>query len=115
MAYIVARLCRDKSDTSCVNVCPVDCFYVPKEFNDKTPSQLYISPAECIDCGACEPECPWEAIFEGDAVPDAFKEEDTALNLLCDDERDLFDTAVHEEKGRPSAEDVAANKKTWGL
>ena len=116
MTYVVTRLCRDKTDTSCVNVCPVDCFYIPKEMTDKTPNQLYISPSECIDCGACEPECPWEAIFEGDATPDLFKEVDTALNLLCDDDRDSFDTAAHEEeKSRPSAEEVAENKKTWGM
>lgn len=115
MAYVVTRLCRDRKDTSCVTVCPVDCFYVPKEVTDKYLNQLYISPSECIDCGACEPECPWEAIFEADAVPDPFKEEDTALNQLCDDERDAFETAAHEEKPRPSAEEVAENKKKWGL
>jgi ferredoxin len=115
MAYVVTRLCRDRRDTSCVNVCPVDCFYVPKEVTDKHPNQLFISPSECIDCGACEPECPWEAIFEADATPEPFKEPDTALNLLCDDERDSFETAAHEEKPRPSAEEIAENKKKWGL
>jgi ferredoxin len=34
---------------------------------------LVIDPEECIDCGACEPECPVEAIFPEDAVPDAME------------------------------------------
>ncbi len=115
MTYVVTRLCREKTDTSCVTVCPVDCFYVPKEVSDKLPNHLYISAAECIDCGACEPECPWEAIFEGDAVPDPFKEKDTPLNLLSDDDRDSFETATNSEKPRPSTDEIAANKKAWGL
>ncbi len=115
MTYIVTRLCRDKMDTSCVNVCPVDCFFFPKEFSEKYLSQIYISPSECIDCGACEPECPWEAIFEGDATPEPFKEEDTALNLLSDDHRDDFEVATNTEKPRPSADEIAENKKKWGL
>ncbi len=115
MTYIVTRLCRDKMDTSCVNVCPVDCFFFPKEFSEKYPTQIYISPSECIDCGACEPECPWEAIFEGDATPEPFKEEDTALNLLSDDHRDDFEVATNTEKPRPSADEIAENKKKWGL
>jgi ferredoxin len=79
MAYIITRLCRDCVDTGCVAVCPVDCIY---EYTggDKLafPNQLYIHPDECIDCGACEPECP-EKTFEEVAVPELFKD-DTALN-----------------------------------
>ena len=71
MTYIITRLCRDCVDTGCVAVCPVDCIY---EYTggdrDQFPNQLYIHPDECIDCGACEPECPWQAIFEEVAVPD---------------------------------------------
>ena len=74
MTYTVSRLCRDCKDTACVAVCPVYCFYVPKPeaVTAELPDQLYISPAECIDCGACEPECPWEAITAEDAVPEPF-------------------------------------------
>jgi len=114
MTYTVSRLCRDCKDTACVAVCPVDCFYVPKEPTDDLPDQLYISPSECIDCGACEPECPWEAITAEDAVPEPFVD-DTPLNARCDTERDLFDLAVTIEKPKPSPEEVAANKAKWGL
>ena len=66
MAYIITRLCRDCVDTGCVAVCPVDCIY---EGDD----QYYINPDECIDCGACEPECPVEAIFADDSVPEQWQ------------------------------------------
>lgn len=62
MAYIIAEPCIGVKDAACVAVCPVDCIY---EGDD----QYYISPDECIDCGACEPECPVEAIFADDSVP----------------------------------------------
>lgn len=63
MAYIIVEPCIGTKDSACVAVCPVDCIY---EGDD----QFYISPDECIDCGACEPECPVEAIFAEDAVPE---------------------------------------------
>ena len=62
MAYIVAEPCINCKYTDCVAVCPVDCFYEGKNF-------LVINPDECIDCGACEPECPVTAIFEEDELP----------------------------------------------
>src|SRR5262245_844881 len=51
MPYIIAEPCINVKDRGCVDVCPVDCIY---EGDD----HLYIHPDECIDCGACEPECP---------------------------------------------------------
>ena len=62
MPYVVAEPCVGTKDSACVAVCPVDCIY---EGDD----QYYINPDECIDCGACEPECPVEAIFADDSVP----------------------------------------------
>ena len=56
MAHIVAEPCFDCKYTDCVVVCPVDCFY-------EGAQMLYIHPDECIDCEACVPECPVEAIF----------------------------------------------------
>jgi len=114
MTYVVTRLCRDCMDTACVTVCPVDCFYQPKQASGDLPLQLYISGEECIDCGACVPECPWEAIFEGGDTPSLFAD-DAPLNLRCDSERDKFETAQHVKKDeRPTAEQVAANKQKWG-
>ena len=56
MTYVVTQDCIKCKYTDCVEVCPVDCFYEGEEF-------LVINPAECIDCGVCEPECPAEAII----------------------------------------------------
>ena len=66
MTYIIAEPCIDIKDLSCVDVCPVDCIH---EFE----RILIIDPEECIDCGACEPECPVEAIFPEDALPEKWE------------------------------------------
>ena len=67
MAYIVAEPCINCKFTDCVAVCPVDCFY-------EGENMLVIHPDECIDCGACEPECPVNAIFEEDDLPEKWAE-----------------------------------------
>ncbi|GAB0112734.1 ferredoxin FdxA [Acidisoma sp. C75] len=56
MTYVVTENCIRCKYMDCVEVCPVDCFYVGE-------NMLVINPDECIDCGVCEPECPAEAIF----------------------------------------------------
>ncbi len=63
MAFVVAEPCINCKYTDCVDVCPVDCFREGANF-------LVIDPDECIDCGVCEPECPAEAIFEIDDLPE---------------------------------------------
>ncbi|MCO7225966.1 ferredoxin FdxA [Pleionea sp. CnH1-48] len=67
MAFVVTDNCIQCKYTDCVEVCPVDCFY-------EGPNFLVINPDECIDCALCEPECPAEAIFEEDDVPDNMKQ-----------------------------------------
>ena len=62
MAYVIAEPCIGTKDNSCVEVCPVNCFYG----DDK---MLYNNPNECIDCDACVPACPVEAIYSMDDVP----------------------------------------------
>ena len=70
MAYVITEPCINVKDASCVDVCPVDCIHPRKdELAFATAPQLYIDPDECIDCGACEPECPVNAIFPEDDVP----------------------------------------------
>ena len=72
MTYVICEPCVDVKDTACVDVCPVDCIH-PTPDNEEffeEEVQLYIDPEECIDCGACEPECPVEAIFEESEVPE---------------------------------------------
>ncbi len=63
MTHVVTEACFGCKYTDCVTACPVDCFC-------EGDQMLYIDPEECIDCGACEPECPVEAIFPEDEVPD---------------------------------------------
>ena len=65
MAYVIAEPCIDVLDVSCVSVCPVDCIH----FEEGTDRKLFIDPNECIDCGACEPECPVNAIFPEESLP----------------------------------------------
>ena len=62
MTYVIAQPCVDVKDKACVDECPVDCIYEGQR-------SLYIHPDECVDCGACEPVCPVEAIFFEDDVP----------------------------------------------
>ena len=63
MTFVVAEPCIKCKYTDCVDVCPVDCFHEGENF-------LVIDPDECIDCGACEPECPTTAIFSEDDLPE---------------------------------------------
>lgn len=65
MTYIITSLCL--RDAGCVDVCPVECI-VPGKPEAEWP-WYYIDPDTCIDCGACVPECPFEAIFTEDEVP----------------------------------------------
>ncbi len=74
MAYVICEPCIGTKDTACVDVCPVDCIHPRKDEGDfDTAELLYIHPDECIDCGACVPACPVEAIFALDEVPDKWK------------------------------------------
>jgi len=71
MTYVITDLCVGVKDTACVGVCPVDCIHPdPNKESDAFASapQLYIDPASCIDCGACQSACPVSAIFPGDEV-----------------------------------------------
>ncbi len=68
MAYVITEPCIDVKDASCVEVCPVDCIQTSADEN-----QYFIDPDTCIDCGACVPECPVQAIFELFEVPPAGK------------------------------------------
>ncbi len=63
MTYVVADACVKCKYTDCVDVCPVDCFH-------EGPNFLVIDPEECIDCTLCVAECPVEAIYAEDDVPD---------------------------------------------
>jgi ferredoxin len=66
MTFVVTDNCRRCRFTDCVAVCPVDCFHADEDM-------LYIDPSECIDCGACVPECPVEAIYDEADLPAELK------------------------------------------
>ena len=75
MTYVICEPCIDVKDTACVDVCPVDCIH-PTPDNEEffeEEVQLYIDPEESIDCGVCEPECPVEAIYAEDDVPEEWE------------------------------------------
>ena len=62
MTYVIGLGCVDLKDKTCIKQCPVDCIY-------EGDRMMYIHPDECIDCGACEPVCPVNAIvYESDAT-----------------------------------------------
>lgn len=63
MTYVITQACVDVLDKTCIGECPVDCIY-------EGADRMYIHPDECIDCGACEPVCPVEAIYYESDVPD---------------------------------------------
>ena len=85
MPYVITEACIGVKDRGCVDVCPVDCIY-------EGETQLYIHPDECIDCGACEPECPVNAIFPEEDVPEGMRQF-VAIN------REIFDSDT--PPGRP--------------
>ncbi len=66
MAYVVTEPCFGCKYTDCVVVCPTECFHEGEQM-------LYIDPSECIDCQQCVAECPVEAIFQEDDVPDKWR------------------------------------------
>ena len=107
MAYVITKPCIGTKDRSCVEVCPVDCFYnnPKRELNEKYGAafagnndneegwgMLVINPDECINCGACETECPVEAIYEDTGVPEDMTEfikiNEEALAGISDDALD---------------------------
>ena len=84
MAFVITEPCVRTCDTACVEVCLVDCIHGPfdtegagaeAKVDGFNPDglQLYINPEECIDCAACEPECPVEAIFSDDELPEEWE------------------------------------------
>jgi ferredoxin len=67
MTYVVTETCIRCKYTDCVEVCPVDCFH-------EGPNFLVIDPDECIDCTLCVPECPVNAIYAEDDLPEDQKQ-----------------------------------------
>jgi ferredoxin len=74
MTYVITEACIGVKDGSCADVCPVECIHTRPE-----DDMYFIDPDECIDCGVCVPECPVDAIFPEEEVPDKY-ERFTILN-----------------------------------
>ncbi|MDI9336193.1 MAG: ferredoxin family protein [Gammaproteobacteria bacterium] len=72
MTHVVSESCIQCKYTDCVDVCPVDCFH-------EGPNFLVINPDECIDCAVCIPECPVNAIYAEDDLPEG-QEKMLAIN-----------------------------------
>jgi len=94
MTYVVAENCIKCKFTDCVEVCPVDCFH-------EGPNYLVIDPEECIDCNLCVSECPAEAIFPEDDVPDN-QRQFIALNAELSR---LWPTITEKKDAPPDADD----------
>ena len=112
MTWVIGPLCTDKMDTACVEVCPVDCIHLYTGDDPDIPkNQLLIDPAECIDCAACEPACPWEAIYQDTAVPEEFKEF-VQVNARISGQTEIEQTPKY-DRPKPTPEEVAENRETW--
>ena len=98
MTHIVAQPCFGCKYTDCVVVCPVECFYEGEQM-------LYIHPDECIDCALCEPECPIDAIFSEDELP-----EDQAVFLELNAELAEVCPVITEMKEAPADSEEWAGK-----
>lgn len=93
MTYVVTENCIKCLYTDCVDVCPVDCFHIGPNF-------MVIDPDECIDCTLCEPECPAEAIFAEDEIPEGME---NYLELNAELSRD-WPVLTEQTDGLPDAE-----------
>ncbi|MYB89859.1 MAG: ferredoxin family protein [Proteobacteria bacterium] len=67
MTFVVTESCIKCKYTDCVEVCPVDCFH-------EGPNMLVIDPEDCIDCAMCETECPVNAIYSEEDLPESQQE-----------------------------------------
>ena len=112
MTWVITALCRDCLDISCVGVCPVNCIYKYTGTDPKFPNRLFIDPQECIDCGACEPECPWEAIFKDEAVPAIFSDDIALDAAIVGAPREVPERPPDQKA--PTPDEVKANKQKWG-
>ncbi len=68
MTYVIVEPCIGVKEKTCIDVCPMDCIHGAND-----DEMLYIDPEECIDCSACVPECPVDAIFAENEVPEKWQ------------------------------------------
>lgn len=89
----------------------VDCIHRYTGDDPHIPQhQLLIDPKVCIDCGMCEPACPWEAIYQDTAVPEEFR---ASIEINARIARQQENESPRESKSQPTAQEVAANREQW--
>ena len=88
MTYVVTEACVKCKYGDCVEVCPVNCFYEGEDM-------LYINPDECIDCEACVPECPVEAISSDSNAPKEWMEKNADFPFSEEARRTSRDDVTH--------------------
>jgi ferredoxin len=111
MTWVIGPLCTDRMDTACVEVCPVDCIHRYTGDDPNIPgNQLLIDPDVCIDCGVCEPACPWEAIYQDSEVPEEFQQY-IEINARIAGQSEI--ESPRESKPQPTAQEVAENRAKW--
>lgn len=88
MTFVVGKACVDCKYGDCVDVCPVECFY-------EGPDMLYINPAECIDCTACEPVCPVAAITAEDLAEKRWVQKNAAFDFTDENRRSRKEDVSH--------------------
>lgn len=111
MTWVIGPLCIDRLDTACVDVCPVDCIHLYTGDDPSIPkNQLLIDPDECIDCAACEPACPWQAIYADGEVPEEFQEH-IQINARIAGVKQI--ESPNYSKPVPTPEEVAENREKW--
>ena len=100
MPYVVAQPCINCKHTDCVEVCPVDCFY-------EGPNFLAIHPDECIDCNACVPTCPVEAIYADDELPAKWEHYTQWNEYLATQWQQLGYNITEKKEPLPTAEEAS--------
>ncbi|MYD65045.1 MAG: ferredoxin family protein, partial [Chloroflexi bacterium] len=103
MTFVITQPCIEVRDQSCVEVCPVDCIH----FEEGEDRMLYIEPVACIDCGACEPACPVDAIFDEADLPDDMVHF-TEINVLWYSDPDAARARVADIPALEGAEEARA-------
>ena len=105
MPYVVTEACINCKHTDCVEVGPVDCFY-------EGPNFLVIHPDECIDCNACVPVCPVEAIYADDELPDEMQHYAQWNEHLAEKWQGLDKNITEKSNPLPDAEEWASKEKS---